>query len=476
MKPVSHNSKIKAVTLRLLVVVATTILGLSSTHAKTTGTIEGASSEDFRATKAALVWVVGDPKEPRASLIRKLPKGGVVSVLSTHENWVRVAIVDGSGQGGYVLAGLLKKASQGAIDNALVADQHNVAYTDQVGNNYGTSDDNSGYRQASVPKVWVVGDPEKIYETLIRKLEQGEAIRVLSQGEIWSKVQLSGSGESGFVMNRWTIPASFLSIRNFLSAPKIDSPKAQASKTKKSNSIAPPVKAPYLIKTAKKEENKSPQKQEAQKTKPASSQANKPVAKSANQEPALQMAGVGMPGLPFQEKNDKEQVVEEEEESTSLSTTALIIVFGLSAIGLFILFILRRSKHILGDGAMDCLGKIKIDSKSVLTLVRVPGKLLVMLKTPEGVDILREIKTSQNVAPAEARKILHESFVGQLPTKPKGSRVERAASMDSLSPAEALAMGAGASFSKQTRRSDHDPLQARLGSARARMRQVMGVS
>ena len=127
----------------------------------------------------------------------------------------------------------------------------------------------------------------------------------------------------------------------------------------------------------------------------------------------------------------------------------------------------------LGDGAMDCLGKIKIDSTSVLTLVRVPGKLLVMLKTPEGVDILREIKTSENVAPAQARQILQESFVGQLPKKPRYSRVEHAAAMDNLSPAEALAMG-GSSASPR-RRSSTDPLQDRLNSARARMRHVMGV-
>ena len=123
---------------------------------------------------------------------------------------------------------------------------------------------------------------------------------------------------------------------------------------------------------------------------------------------------------------------------------------------------------------MDCLGKIKIDSTSVLTLVRVPGKLLVMLKTPEGVDILREIKTSESVAPAEARQILHESFVGHLPRKPKGSRVERAASLSDLSPAEALAMGNGVTTPR--RKPAGDPLQERLNSARARMRQVMGVS
>jgi hypothetical protein len=87
-----------------------------------------------------------------------------------------------------------------------------------------------------------------------------------------------------------------------------------------------------------------------------------------------------------------------------------------------------------------------------------------MLKTREGVDILREIKTDESVAPAQAMKILENSYVGPLPT-----------ASSALSPAEALASRDAQPIYRNGHRVNADPLQARLGAARSRMRGVIGL-
>jgi flagellar biogenesis protein FliO len=472
MKPVKHNLRMKVWTQGVFALLALCWLGFTPTSARSGQEAAPAFQEDFRTTQAALVWVVGKPTEPRASLIRKLPKGAVVSVLSTHEAWVRVAIVDGTGQGGYVLDSLLTKANQRSVDAALSAERNATTDSSEQakGVDYGTHDDASGYRQANVPKVWIVGDPEHIYESLIVKLDQGDAVRVLSQGETWSKVQVSGSGRTGYVMNRWTIPASFKSMRAFVTPSKEGMPRlTKASDQPKEAAVAPPVKAPYLIKNTAKKAAVAPKKQQP---KTAAS-----LPKTTVSQPVVKLAGIGMPELPFKsEEAPVEESAKDAEKEESLIATGLLIAFILSAIGLFIFFVMKRSKYLRGDGAMDCLGKIRIDSKTVLTLVRVPGKLLVMLKTPEGVDILREIKTTGNVAPAQARQILQDSFVGRLPTKTPQANPFASAAIHDMSPAEALAMRGSAAVSRRSGSAGTDPLQQRLGSARDRMRTVMGMS
>ena len=472
MKPLKHKRTIRELCKRFLLVfiLAHALTLAPEVWASNDGT--ETLPEDFHVTNTALVWVVGNPSEPRASLIRKLSKGQVVSVLSRREAWVRVAIIDGSGQGGYVLDRLLEPAVKEAIDSALASEQH-MLQAESATNEYdGTDDNSSGFVQADVPKVWVVRDPSRIYDTLVRKLEEGEAVRVLSQGEIWSKVELSGTSDSGFVMNRWTRPASFRSIRRFLNAPTSESLSNLPPKQSITSSLQTAQgKGPYLVKKTVEPAGKAKESHSASESRTATRDSK---AATRAQHSDLKLAGMNLPGLPFEKKEQEVADADEQGEGSSNLSITLTIVFAFSAVALLVLFALRRSKHKLGDGAMDCLGKIRIDKHSVLTLVRVPGKLLVMLKTKEGVDILREIHTGAEVAPAEARQILHDSFVGHLPKKTRGSRVEAAAGMSELSPAEALAMG-GAPIPFR-RPANTDPLQDRLSSARERMRRVMGSS
>lgn len=442
------------------------LLSLPALGALGSGPTKGPDTEDLQASTVPLVWVVSNPQEPRASLIQKLPEGGVVSVLGSRGAWSRVAIMDGTGQGGFVLNRLLKAATPKAARRArLEAAQGGAAEGVRVGRRYGTDDRSSGYRQASVAKVWVVADPERIVDTLLLKLQQGQAVRVRSAGETWSKVDLpDGSGRHGYVMNRWTLPASFDAIRRARF-------QSNASSTAPRVTRQPNAKAPYLIKTpgatAKTggdAQAKSVQPSDvAPKTK-QSAKARVPALGESRPTPkgsVIKLAGMTPPA----EGNaaEKPEATSEWGMGTLLTVLGLLLGgFGLLRVGLR-----HREKQRLGLDAMDSLGNIRIDANTMLTLVKVPGKLLVMLKTPEGVDILREIATDKEVAPREVRQILENSFVGPLPT--------RGTTAPSLSPAEALASRGAQKTYRNGRQVDLDPLQSRLNNARGRMRGLMGI-